>query len=126
MNARYDKSFKTPLGFSRESSIPYLPANKVPSKGAREKGFLEKPPQTLMLDSVPCLADVPLETLRPLIFGKQKEKCPCTALSFPEAAAAFRGGSNLSSHCGFTERSDRGGSSSCAVKGAANVEPPDN
>lgn len=54
LNARYDKSFKKAFGFSCESTIPYQPANnggldgkRVPSKGARERGFLEKPPQTL-------------------------------------------------------------------------------
>ena len=54
MNARYDKSFKTLVGSSWESSIPHLPANngslvgkRVHSKGARQRGFLEKPPQTL-------------------------------------------------------------------------------
>lgn len=67
----------------------------------------------------PSPAEVPLKTFRPFIFWKQN--CPCTAQHFQEAAVAFRGGSDLSSHH-FTEHSGGGGSLCCAVQGGRRMQ----
>lgn len=134
--ARHDKSFKKPFALSCSFTILHLSTNKqglgeekkfTPGAsqggggvgGRRELGvFWGCSPQT-----PPTELRVHLEALRSLPLGGSRGSCP--ALPFQEAAVAFQGGSDLSSHHSWS-RVAVGAASRVLFRGVANLEPPDN
>lgn len=71
----------------------------------------------------PSPAEVP-QTFRALPFWRQKH--PCTAQSFQEAALMLRGGEATSAVTILHSRAAVGAACVVLFRGAANAEPPDN
>lgn len=132
LNARYDKSLKKhlvslvspPSHTSLQTTVAWM-GKEFPPREPERGAFWRSPHRPCLLDSVPFLADVPLETLRPPLSGGRSRK-PLHSPVLPRSSSGISGRQEPQQSPWFTEQSNSGGSSSCAVQGAANVETPEN